>query len=57
MLIEIFVDGSGSNRHFHNMAFWYGRRYRGFTPAGDNLADELLEIVTKAVTGTNLTLY
>lgn len=26
-LVELFVDGSGGNRHFHNMAFWYGRGY------------------------------
>ena len=28
-LIELFVDGSSANRHFHNMAFWYGRTYHG----------------------------
>jgi len=24
-LIELFVDGSGSNKHFHNLARWRGR--------------------------------
>ena len=28
-LIELFVDGSSVNRHFHNLAFWYGRNYNG----------------------------
>lgn len=28
-LVELFIDGSGVNRHFHNLAFWYGRRYNG----------------------------
>lgn len=28
-LIELFVDGSAVNRHFHNLANWYGRRYNG----------------------------
>lgn len=26
-LIELFVDGSSNNRHFHNLAHWYGRNY------------------------------
>ena len=29
VLIEMFVDGSGVNRHFHNLAHWYGRKYIG----------------------------
>lgn len=26
-LVEIFIDGSGGNRHFHNLAHWFGRKY------------------------------
>ena len=29
VLIELFVDGSSANRHFHNLASWYGRPYIG----------------------------
>lgn len=29
VLIELFVDGSSANRHFHNLAYWYGRPYIG----------------------------
>jgi hypothetical protein len=28
-LIELFVDGSSANRHFHNLAFWRGHDYQG----------------------------
>jgi hypothetical protein len=28
-LIELFVDGSAANRHFHNLAFWRGHDYQG----------------------------
>jgi hypothetical protein len=28
-LIELFIDGSDQNRHFHNLAHWYGRTYVG----------------------------
>ena len=26
-LIEMHIDGSSGNRHFHNLAHWFGRRY------------------------------
>ena len=29
---QIFVDGSGGNRHFHNMAWWLGRSGGMYTP-------------------------
>lgn len=28
-LVELFVDGSSANRHFHNLATWAGHRYEG----------------------------
>ena len=28
-MIELFIDGSDQNRHFHNLAHWYGRAYVG----------------------------
>ena len=34
-LVELFVDGSSANRHFHNMAFWYGREYQGISGSLD----------------------
>lgn len=28
VLMELFIDGSMGNRHFHNLASWYGRTYQ-----------------------------
>ena len=27
ILVEMHIDGSSANRHFHNLAYWYGRKY------------------------------
>ena len=27
VLVELHIDGSGSNQHFHNLAKWQGRKY------------------------------
>ena len=27
-LVELFIDGSSANRHFHNLARWQGRSSR-----------------------------
>ena len=29
VLLELFIDGSSVNRHFHNLANWAGKRYIG----------------------------
>ena len=29
VLMELFIDGSEGNRHFHNLANWAGRKYIG----------------------------
>ena len=55
-LIEIFVDGSGGNRHFHNMAYWYGRNYIEVHPSS-NFADQLFNTVKKEVERLDLTSY
>eukprot|EP01038_Epipyxis_sp_PR26KG_P009751 gene9751-13118_t len=28
-LIELAIDGSSANRHFHNLALWAGKGYQG----------------------------
>lgn len=44
-LIELFVDGSSVNRHFHNLAHWFGRPYKGFPISNPiNIADLLREV-------------
>jgi hypothetical protein len=56
-LIELFVDGSGVNRHFHNLASWYGRTYRGVDITNPIDVQQLIEIVTQEITHIDLNQY
>lgn len=56
-LIELFVDGSSANRHFHNLAHWFGRPYRG-EPMGNPIdAARLLDLVRSTVENIKLDDY
>ena len=57
VLIELFVDGSGGNRHFHNLAHWYGRRYIGETFSNPIEVDRLLTCVTSAIESMDIDSY
>lgn len=57
MLLELFVDGSSANRHFHNLAFWYGRRYQGVSIENPINTDRLITLVQQAVEHIDLTKY
>jgi hypothetical protein len=56
-LIELFVDGSSVNRHFHNLAYWFGREYRGVSTSNPVRIPELLQIVTEAIRNIDVTKY
>lgn len=56
-LIELFVDGSGANRHFHNLAGWYGRKYEGVSMSNPVNIEELLRIVRRHISSINLDHY
>lgn len=56
-LIEIFIDGSGVNRHFHNLAFWSGHRYVDFVSQNPVNTDKLKGEVRKAVEAMDLSTY
>eukprot|EP00802_Teleaulax_amphioxeia_P006779 Tamp_06784.p1 GENE.Tamp_06784~~Tamp_06784.p1 ORF type:complete len:683 (-),score=140.00 Tamp_06784:274-2322(-) len=52
-VIELFVDGSSANRHFHNMARWRGRSgdmYQGVDVDNPVPISKVEEIVLKTVT-------
>lgn len=57
VLIELSVDGSGGNRHFHNLARWYGRDYVNLVPGNPIDASSLTAAVEKAVKKLNLDRY
>ena len=54
-LIELFVGGSSANRHFHNMAFWYGRTYRSLN--GPGRAEEIVPALRSVIREMDLTTY
>lgn len=56
-LIELFVDGSAVNRHFHNLAFWYGRRYNGISIQNPININELLGIVRRDIAAIDINSY
>jgi hypothetical protein len=56
-LIELFVDGSGVNRHFHNLAFWFGRSYRGVDITNPINVKQLKDILAQEIGKIDLNKY
>ncbi|RYH16238.1 glycosyltransferase family 61 protein [archaeon] len=56
-LIELFVDGSAGNRHFHNMASWSGKRYRGESMENPVGISWLLGVVRQAIEEVDVNSY
>mmetsp|Transcript_42238 Transcript_42238/g.99129 ORF Transcript_42238/g.99129 Transcript_42238/m.99129 type:complete len:693 (+) Transcript_42238:150-2228(+) len=60
VLIELFVDNSGANKHFHNMARWRGRggnKYRPVSTQNPVNIDKIKDIVREAVNSIDITQY
>ena len=43
ILVELSIDGSSANRHFHNLANWYGRKYIDLLPSNPVNVNDLKE--------------
>eukprot|EP00981_Chlorochromonas_danica_P007801 scaffold1884_cov343-Ochromonas_danica.AAC.18 len=56
-LIELFVDGSSVNRHFHNLALWAGKRYHGESIENPVNVRRLLGLVRQAIDRIPLNQY
>jgi hypothetical protein len=56
ILIELFISGSGDNRHFHNLAHWYGRKYEGISVSNPIDINVLSRVVLKAISEIKLDL-
>ena len=54
-LIELFVDGSSANRHFHNMAWWYGRPYESVDTTND--MSRIVTVTRKVINSMNIDAY
>ena len=56
-LIELFIDGSGVNRHFHNLANWFGRTYNGVSASNPISINSLLHDVENAIQNIDTSKY
>jgi hypothetical protein len=56
-LIELFIDGSSSNRHFHNLASWYGRRYQEVQMPNPVDVRAVVQIVTEHIEALDINSY
>lgn len=56
-LIELSVDGSGSLRHFFNLAHWYGRKYIGLNVNNPIDISSLMVTIESAIEEINLNQY
>lgn len=54
VLMELFIDGSGANKHFHNLASWYGRKYVELTLDNPVPVDDLYDNIRKEISGMDL---
>jgi len=48
-LIELWIDGSSANRHFHNLAFWSGHAYQGVQMGNPVDTNKLLNLAKSAI--------
>lgn len=54
VLIELSIDGSSANRHFHNLARWQGRKYVSKSMANPVPPDQLASLVKSTIAGLDL---
>jgi len=57
VLIELSVDGSSVNRHFHNLAHWFGRTYYGVPCSNPIDIPRILGIVRNAIDSIDVEKY
>jgi hypothetical protein len=57
VLVEIAVDGSGVNRHFHNLAHWYGRPYHSLSESNPLNIASVIEKVRSVIRSIDISKY
>ena len=57
VLVELHIDGSNTNRHFHNLARWSGHGY--ISPNVNNPIDSnnLKNVIATIISGMDLSKY
>ena len=56
-LIELHIDGSGANQHFHNLARWQGRTYQSKHVQNPLPVRDIVDTVIKAVEAIDINSY
>lgn len=57
VLMELSIDGSGIQRHFHNLARWYGRTYYGINCNNPINVNSLRIDIVRAIEAIKLDSY
>lgn len=57
VLMELHIDNSGANQHFHNLARWQGRQYKSLTMGNPIDVGALTDAVSKAVESIDVSKY
>ena len=53
-LVELFIDSSSANRHFHNFAKWQGRNYYSRSLPNPIPTNDLINILSQAIANLDL---
>ena len=57
VLIELHIDNSAANQHFHNLAHWQGRKYVTKTMRNPMNTDDLGRMVSEAIESVDIRAY
>jgi len=57
VLVELHIDNSAANQHFHNLARWQGRQYITQTMRNPVDVNSLTALVAKAVESVDIASY
>ena len=57
VLMELSIDGSGIQRHFHNLARWYGRTYMGVSCSNPIDIGKLVVQIVHAIESIDIDSY
>jgi capsular polysaccharide biosynthesis protein len=59
VLLELHIDNSGANRHFHNLALWSGHKYVTESSLNSNPVNvqELTKVVQQIIEQMDVTSY
>ena len=57
VLVELHIDGSSPNQHFHNLAKWSGHQYINLAPRNPVPPGQLIGVVRQAIAAVDVKGY